>query len=69
MLATWKINNGVLFLKQNQRTIGQKKGDKTLYKNDKALYSTFDFALFILALGVGEPYFGNDPIVLLIRPK
>ena len=69
MPAIWKINNGVLFLKQNQRMIGRKKGDKTLYKNDKALYSTFDFVLFILALGVGEPYFGNDPIVLLIRPK
>ena len=49
--------------------VGRKKGDKTLYKNDKALYSTFDFVLFILALGVGEPYFGNNPIVLLIRPK
>ena len=30
--------------------IGQKKGNKTLYKNDKALYSTFDFVLLILAL-------------------
>ena len=33
---TWlKINNGVLFLKRNQQMMGQKKGDKTLYKNAK----------------------------------
>ena len=46
--------------------MGQKKDNKTFYKNDKILYSTFDCMFFILALGVREPYFGNNPIVLII---
>ena len=49
--------------------MGQKKYEKTLYKNDRILYSIFDFVLFILLVGVGEPNFGNNLIVLIIRPK
>ena len=38
--------------------MGQKKVNKTLYKNDKFWYPTFDFGLFILAIAIGaaDPY-------------
>ena len=37
--------------------IGQKKTHKTVYWGNKISYPTFDFLLFILALGAGDSYF------------
>ena len=35
------------FFKQNQQMIGQKKkSHQTVFKDDKVLYSTFDFVLY-----------------------
>ena len=45
---------------QNKEMIAKKKGNKTVYKNDKVSHSIFDFSLSIPALGAADSYFGID---------